>query len=83
MTPQDPAAEQVAAQFGSPGLNAASVLAATVEKEKARKDTDLELIESLESTILRADAPDSVWEQTVAAIKKLALSRAKSRMENS
>jgi hypothetical protein len=81
MTTQKPAAEQPAAQVGSNVLDATSVLAASVKREKARKGTDLELVESLESTILRVDAPDSAWEQAAAAIKKLALSRAESRME--
>lgn len=81
MTEQKPAAEQLAAQVESQVLDAMSVLAAAVKREKARKGTDLELVKLLESTILRVDAPDDAWAKAAVAIKKLASSRAESRME--
>jgi len=81
MTKQKPAAEQPAPQVESRVLDATTVLAASVNSEKARKSTDLDLLESLESTILRIDAPDNAWEKAAAAISKLASSRAESRMK--
>ena len=81
MTDQKPAAEQPKPEVASTVLDATSVLAASVKKEKARKTTDHELLESLESTILRIDAPDNAWEKAAAAINRLASSRAESRMK--
>jgi hypothetical protein len=80
MTTQKPAVEHPGAQVESTVLDAKSVLSASIKTEKERKGTDLELLHLLESTILRVDAPGDAWEQAAAAIKKLTLSRAESRM---
>jgi hypothetical protein len=62
-------------------LDSASVLAAAVMKEKAKEGADLELIQLLESTVLRVDATDAAWSKAADAIVKLASARAQSRME--
>jgi hypothetical protein len=77
-----PSDEPAPQEVDSPTLDAASVLAASVNTETAREDTDLELLELLKSTILRVDASDGAWEMAAVAIKKLAASRAESRMSN-
>lgn len=61
-------------------LTPASVLAATVKREKSRKEVDRDLILALESTVLRVDAADGAWNNAAAAIKKLAAKRAESRL---
>lgn len=81
MTEQKPVPEQPMPEVESTVLDAASVLAASVKEEKARQSTDHELLESLEATILRIDAPDNAWEKAAAAINKLASSRAETRMK--
>lgn len=81
MTTQKPVTEQDAVQVHDTALDAPSVLAASLKRETAREDTDLELLGLLESTILRVDASDGSWEQAAAAIKKLVLSRTESRMK--
>ena len=80
MTEQKPAVEQPIAQVEATVLDATSVLAASVKREKAIKGSDVELVELLESTILRVDAPDGAWEKAATAILKLASSRAESGM---
>jgi hypothetical protein len=81
MTAQNPKANQPPVQVESKVLDAAAVLAAAVGKEKARNGTDIELVESLESTILRMEATEGAWEKAAAAISTLASSRAESRMK--
>jgi hypothetical protein len=74
-------AEQSVAQGESKVLDATSVLAASVKREKAIKRADIELIELLESTILRVDASNDACEKAAAAIMKLASSRSELGME--
>lgn len=59
----------------------ATVLAAAVKKEKAKEGADLELVQLLESTVLRVDATEGVWAKAATAIGEIALARAKSRLE--
>lgn len=72
-TPASPAKSQLP--------DVTSVLAAAVTEERARKSTDVDLLEALESTVLRVDAADSAWEKAAEAIRKLASTRAESRMK--
>jgi hypothetical protein len=81
MTEQKPAAEQAAAKVDSKVLDATSLLEASVKREKAIKGTDVELIELLESTVLRVDSTDNACEKAAAAIMKLASLRAELSLE--
>ncbi|MBS1985341.1 MAG: hypothetical protein JST16_14340 [Bdellovibrionales bacterium] len=80
MTKNDAVENDSAREVRSEILDATTVLAASVVKEKARKSTDLGLLEILESTVLRVDAADNAWEKAAEAIGKLATSRAELRM---
>jgi hypothetical protein len=83
MSDIESSAEQTLGNTDSKPLGPATVLAAAVTKEKAREGADLELVQLLESTVLRVDATDGAWAKAAAAIGELALARAQSRMEKS
>ncbi len=56
-----------------------SVLAECVSREKERTGVDTELIEVLESTVLRVDATEVAWEKAATAIRALAARRAEAQ----
>lgn len=76
---QDPSAGETAATDEPECLDAMSVLRLAVEQEKAMLDTDAELLEALQATILRVDAPGDACETAAATVAKLAVTRAKER----
>lgn len=80
MTDDHPVTPAALGQQPKTILTPASVLAATVEREKSREEVDQELILALESTVLRVDAADGAWDKAAAEIRKLAATRAESRL---
>lgn len=74
MSPKAPVTAE-SANVTPPPLDAKAVLAAAVQKEKARAGADIDVIEALESTILRVDAAEGAWEQALAKLRAIASSR--------